>query len=268
MTDGALHLYGVVRARRAAPAGHDGVAPAAGPPVLVSHGPLAALVTPLTAEGVVATAANLRAHEQVVERAAAEGVILPFRFGVVAESEEALVRGFLSPREASLAGWLERLDGMVEYRLTLRYREEVALREVVRASPRLQRLRRRIEVRTPDATYFDRIALGEEVAAGLERLRARDAARCGVRLRRLARSVRPLTPDGEEVVLRAALLVDRARLGEFDAAVDDLAAGEAPRLTTALVGPRAPWDFVDAHAGAPAAAGPGRERRRPTAVVR
>ena len=55
-------------------------------------------------------------------------------------------------------------------------------------------------------------------------------------------AIEPEPPTG--YVLTASFLVDRDRVGAFDAAMDDLARRSAPRLRFKYVGPLPPHSFV------------------------
>ena len=51
-------------------------------------------------------------------------------------------------------------------------------------------------------------------------------------------------PGGDTTVLKASFLVARERSKRFDAALEELAAAEAPRLTFESIGPLPPTAFA------------------------
>jgi hypothetical protein len=245
VTNHHLYLYGVVRAGAAPPAGVPVVEPSAGDLRGFEHGRLMTLASPLEGSRVRTTAANLDAHQRVVEGAMRRGVVLPFRFGMLVESEESLLDDFLAGNEERLVRMLDRFEHLVEVRVTARYCGDQALREVVRSSGRIRRLQSKVELRSDAASYYDRIALGEEVIRGLGRLRERDAEGVSSRLRTAAKSERRLPSDSDQTVLRAAYLLDASRLQQFDRALAAVGERQSGRMELSFVGPLAPWDFVE-----------------------
>src|SRR5688572_20653095 len=169
-----LLVYGVVRGGcvpQLAARGVDG-APVSG----IEAGALGALVAPVTEVPVRTTRANLSAFRDVLAEAADAATVVPARFGTVM-TESVVREELLELRGDELAALLERLDGKVELTVKAVYDEELLLREVVAASPDVGALRERTRGVTPEAGYYDRIRLGELVAAGVERRRTADAER-------------------------------------------------------------------------------------------
>lgn len=242
MSEGPLYLYAVVRSGTGAPtsAGIDDR-----PVSLLVRGSLGVLVSELENGPLQVSGANLRRHQQVVEESHRASTTLPFRYGVVADTEQALAGSFLEGHRELLASKLDDFEGATEVRVTARYEGEAALRELLERSPRLRRLQRSIAGRPEAATYYERIELGEEVAAGLAGLRERDREACSRVLSPLARVERGLEPAGEEQAFRAAYLVARKELAGFEAALEAYSAKQRGRLEIELAGPMAPWDFVE-----------------------
>src|SRR5690349_1688109 len=99
-----LYCYGVAAARDGGPQlgrGLDGK-----PVQTVAHGDLAALVSEAPGN-VRAKRRDLLAHFEVLDAAFEHGTVLPLRFGIVFDDEEALVRDFLAPRQKELAKLLK-----------------------------------------------------------------------------------------------------------------------------------------------------------------
>ncbi len=118
------------------------------------------------------------------------------------------------------------------------------LTEVVTADPEIRRLHEITRDLPEDASYADRVRLGELVARALEdkRLLEQEA---------LLESILPLTAAyslrsgaGVEHLLDVALLVDDDRRDEFEDHLEGLAEAVHERIGLRLVGPVAPYDFV------------------------
>jgi hypothetical protein len=237
-----LYVYGVMWADAAREQARAGIGSADVRPL--SSDDLAALTSPLADPNVRAKRRELLAHSEVLGTALERGTVLPLSFGTVFESADAVVRDFLVPRREELRKLLRELEGHVELRVKAFYREEAILAEVVRANPRIARLREAVRAGPEAATYGLRIELGELVAAELRARTRRDAEAIVDRLRPLSLAVEVDEEPIEHQVLRASFLVDRERVGAFDETLDDLARREDDRMHFTYVGPLPPHSFV------------------------
>ncbi len=242
---GRSYVYGVVRkgsvSDLAVPDGGMKGAPLA----LIACGDVAVIVSPLASERVRSSRADLSAHERVVEFMAATATILPLQFGVIMANKRAVIEDFLKPNLIELSLLLDEMADKAELRLKVTYVGDVALRDAVANNRSIPRLQQRIRSRGEAASYHDRIQLGEMVAAGLEQIKGDDVAEIIDRLGHHAVSTLVLRSRRDEVAVHAAFLVDGAMRQRFDDAVDALAQELSHRLNFHLVGPLAPWDFVD-----------------------
>jgi hypothetical protein len=180
-------------------------------------------------------------HFDVLSTAFERGAVLPLRFGIVFDNETALVDELLKPRRDELVRLLRGLRDRVELRVTAHYREEAILAEVVRENSRIARLR-------GQSSQPLQLELGELVAAELQARTSRDARMILDRLRSLSLDLDVDEEPIEHQVLRASFLVERKRLTAFDAAMDDLASGQAGRIDFKYVGPLPPHSFVSLEA--------------------
>jgi hypothetical protein len=246
----AVYVYGVVAAADAASISHTGVE---GSPVRsVSEGDLAALVSDV-AGGALAAAREVRAHWRVLEAVSAQATILPVRFGTVMTDDEAVRTELLAANAEHLAALLKELAGRVQLVVKGIYQQDELLRGVVAESPKVAALRKRIEGLPDDAGYYERIRLGELVAAEVERRREMDAARAVARLEPLAVAARSEGLGTPDTAFNLAFLVERERLDEFSAAVTALIDELGDRVAVRYVGPLAPYSFADAELAAEAA---------------
>jgi len=212
---------------------------------LIRRAEVATLVADVPGDPVQATRRNLNAHTEVLAEAARQTTVLPMRFGVVLPSEREVVEGLLGPNHDELTSLLDQFRGKVEVTLRGSFEDEDArLREVVQGEPAIARLRERVQAVSEDAGYFDRIRLGELVASALEARRAADERRILDRLQPLADAVDRDSELPGRVAIKAAFLVDRARLEQFDAEVDAIARELAGSLRFSYVGPLALHSFV------------------------
>ena len=181
--------------------------------------------------------ADLMCHFDVLGTAFEHAAVIPLRFGIVFDDEATLVEEFLRPRHGELVKLLKELRERVELRVTAHYREEAILAEIVRENARVARLR-------GESSQPLQIELGELVAAELRARTDRDVRAILDRLQSLSLDLEVDEEPIEHQVLRASFLVERKRVPAFDAAMDELASGQAGRIDFKYVGPLPPHSFV------------------------
>lgn len=243
-TSGATqYVYGIIRADASVPDGLTGLDDQ--PVSVVAHGPCAALVSDLAQQRPLGERADLLAHQRVLDVFVSAGVdIVPFRFGAAVGGREAVEKELLAENGERLCQVLDRLAGRQEVRVKGTYVQDAILREVIAEEPEVAELNERVRGVPEDAAHYDRIRLGELVAQSVKRRRDEDGARLLESLSPAATSVVAHTPVREEDVLDASFLVERAKLADFQRAVDALAADHRERVGLRMVGPLPPYSFV------------------------
>ncbi|MEV0973127.1 GvpL/GvpF family gas vesicle protein [Microtetraspora glauca] len=211
---------------------------------LVRHGPVAALVSDVDLERPLGTSADLLAHEALLDATAAEVPVLPFRFGAVMASSEAVVEELLSPYEEEFLAALRELEGRAEYVVKGRYVEQAVLTEILDANPEARRLREEIRGRPEDATRDARIRLGEIVSQAIAAKRDADTQALAERLSPLAAAAFVREPSHERDAVHLALLMETGRQAELRQALDEVGGDWAGQVELRLLGPLAPYDFV------------------------
>jgi len=219
----------------------------------IEHQGLAALVSTLQA-GALSAAREVRAHWRVLEEASKSATVIPVRFGTVMDGDTAVREALLAPNAERLAEQLRDLSGRVQLNIKGDYDEQRLLREIVRASPSISALRERIG-RLPDAAaYYDRIRIGELVAAEIDAHRQQDEELALARLEPLtvAASAEPVASEGGAFNL--AFLVEADAVDAFSQAVGFLRDELGERVTLRYVGPLPPYSFADTDLSAEAEA--------------
>jgi hypothetical protein len=238
----ADYVYGVVDAAAPDPTG-SGIHGAS--LRLIPGETAAALVSDLPAEELRLGREEAITHARVLEDALSRGTVLPMRFGVVLANDDEVRERILAGHSGELAAQLERLQGKVELAVRAVYEEEQLMREIVQTHPEIARRRERLRGQPEDATYYERIGLGELVADAVERARENDAHTILEVLSPLALAVEIGQPGHERVALSASFLVERDGLDRFDQALEEVAAGQAGRIRFKLTGPLPPHSFVE-----------------------
>lgn len=237
------YVYGVVRAEAPAPAGVTGIAEAA--VELVADGELAAVASRAPSEYLEAGREELLTHSRVLEAMLERGTVLPMRFGVVMPDEQTVRERLLAAHRDELSAQLREMDGKVEVSIKGIYDEAAILREAVAENREIERLRGAIHGKPAEATYYERIRLGELVAAAFAAKREADTEAVVEALRPHAVAVDLAEPVHERMAVNASFLVLRSELEAFDRAVDGLGAAQADRIRFKYTGPLPPHSFVE-----------------------
>ena len=226
----------------------DAVAGVAGAaPRLLPCGRTVAVVSEFAGESLAVTREHVLAHERVVGRVLTETTPLPFRFGTVT-SEERL-RSYVAAREPTLRAQFERVRGCVEMSVKVLWPPESGQEGAGDGQGGGAEAGARgaagntasVGVGTAFLAAKRRALLGDEERRG----RAAEfecwlAGRLGAVVRETRVSVRP----AGRVLVAAAHLVERGRLGEYRARVRQVVAERASQhfLTS---GPWPPYSFSE-----------------------
>ena len=236
------YVYGLIKADAAVPDDLAGLGPS-GRVSTIRHGRVAAIVSDVPVGRPLGTRDDLVAHESVLDAVAAHAAVVPMRFPAVVE-EHAVVDELLAPNEEHFLELLEGFEGQVQFTLTGRYEQDAVLREVLAEDEEIRALRERVRGLPEDASYYDRVRLGELVVKAIEERREDDGARIVERLQPFAVAVVTNQLAAPDDVVNAAFLVERRRRQEFEEAVEGVGADLVGRVRLRLIGPIAPYDFA------------------------
>jgi Gas vesicle synthesis protein GvpL/GvpF len=241
--DMGLYVYGVVRADESLPDGLAGVDEA--PVQLVTLGGVAAAVGLITLDRPPGLRTDLVAHTAVLDALAARGPVVPVQFGSVLTEVDAVVHDFLVPEADRFADLLSQLAGRRQFNVRGRYNEDAVLAEVVAEDAEIASLRERTRGLPEHVGQAERVRLGELVSHALERKREQDAATVlDIVLPHVA-SYAPRRGAGLDHMMDVAFLVDDDRRAGFEDALEAVAEAMHERVRLQLMGPMAPYDFVE-----------------------
>jgi hypothetical protein len=235
-TGAPTYVYGVTWASARPPRG-DGVV--GGRVGAIGHGELAAIVSPVPSPSVRARRRDLIRHSEILQDAFERDTVVPLRFGTVFAREGDVVSDLLEPRHDELVAVLRRLAGTVELTVRAFYDEEAVLGEIVRGDRAVAALRGRA-----GGNPALGLQLGEAVAAALSARRDGDAEGILAAGRGLARDVVVEERRTDFEIVRAAFLVERDRIGAFDAALEHVARARDGVVRLKYTGPLPPHHFV------------------------
>ncbi|WP_028936465.1 GvpL/GvpF family gas vesicle protein [Pseudonocardia spinosispora] len=236
------YVYGLVAADTVVPEGLSGLGPSERVST-VTHGQVAAIVSDVPIDRPLGTRDDLIAHETVVDAVARSAAVLPMRFPAVVE-DHGIVEELLAPNHDHFLQVLTALEGRVQFTLKGRYEQDTVLRELLRDNTEIRELRDQVGELPEDASYYDRVRLGELIVAELERRRDDEAAGILDRLEPTVVDLAARHPATPEDVINVAFLVERAHQQRFEDSVEDLGRDLDGRVRFRLLGPLAPYDFV------------------------
>lgn len=242
----ASYIYGIVPAGVRIPDGLDPIpyGEDGNQLGLVTEGRLAAVVSDVAPDRPLGTRRDLMAHEAVLNAIAQETPVLPMRFGAVVTDDDAVAEELLAPHQDYFVRALEQLKGHYEFRLRGDYDQDVVLSRIVEAEPRLQKMREKIAGVDEDASYYDRIQLGEAISKAMDRLREEDAQACVDAISKYAVATEVKEASGENGAVHLAFLVHSDQRADFERVVDELGEAWAGRIELQLIGPTAAFDFL------------------------
>jgi Gas vesicle synthesis protein GvpL/GvpF len=212
---------------------------------LLTYNDLAVVVSDAPQDGYDVTRENLLAHQRVITQAMTRSDVLPVSFGTVAESDQQVQEQLLHGAADDLHQALEDVQGCIELELKVLWNEERLFAEIMAENDDIRALRDSLAGRPPEATQYERIQLGERVAAALQRKSEAEAAWLLDALAQLAVETRVNDNLGDMMLLNAAFLVDKSQEQAFDAQVQALGEAQAGRQIFQYVGPLPPYNFVD-----------------------
>jgi hypothetical protein len=239
------YVYGIIRCREPREFKTKGIGERGDIVHTLHHRELAAVLSDSAAKEYDNSRRNMMAHMRVLEEVMGDFNTLPVRFGTVAPTQEAVLNAVLTTRYDELMSMLADMDGRVEMGLKAFWYEEVIFKEIVEQSPAIRQLRDRLVGRTPEQTYYERIRLGELIAANMDQRRDDDAESILERLRPFVHKTVLNKTISDRMVLNAAFLVDRTREPGLDEALQALDALMSKRVMFKYVGPVPPYNFVN-----------------------
>ena len=248
MAELGKYFYCVIPCKESCTFDVDAIGNGGGVVHTVCHQGLAAVVSDSPMKQYESTRQNMVAHERVLETVMRETTLLPVRFGTVTDSVSPVrnIKKLLESRFEEFQKLLEDIEDKVELGLKAFWRDEKAIfEEIVAENADIRRLRNSLSGKSPEATHFDRVRLGEMVKEALNRKRAKETAKILLPLRRIAHSVRENEAMGDRMVVNAAFLVNKSKEPEFDQVVGKLDEQLGGRVALKYIGSAPPYNFIN-----------------------
>ena len=240
------YIYCIARAQPFQKGDWPFTTPGIGGPVrLLTYDDLAAVVSDATRDDYNVTRENLLAHQRVIMQAMTRSDVLPVSFGTVADRDQQIQEQLLRGAADDLHRALGAVRGCIELELKVLWIEERLFADIMAENDDIRALRDSLADQPPEATQYERIQLGERVAAAIQRKSEAEAAALLEALEPLAVATRVNENQTDMMLLNAAFLVDKSQEQAFDATVQALGAAQAGRQIFQYVGPLPPYNFID-----------------------
>jgi len=186
---------------------------------------------------------NTIAHEKAIEKVMEGYVVLPVRFGTIAE-DEAKVRRILEKESDRFKEKLDEMKGKKEMGLKAIFDENV-YKDILEKYGQIGSLKKKVASLPPEKTYYQRMEIGKMVETALDK--EKEICREDIlnNLSPLALEVKTNSLYGERMIVNEAFLVKKQKETEFDQRVNGLADKYGDRVKFKYVGTIPPFNFVN-----------------------
>ena len=212
-------------------------------PRLVDYGGVAAVVSPFAEARIAASTEHVKAHNRIVGAVLTKTTPLPFRFGTLASPER--LEKYVESHRGALAASLARVRGCVEMSVKIIWEVDEMRRESEAQQSQVGEAAWPAEEQGRGTAY---LSAKRRALSGSEALRAKAeeitvwlASTLGEAVREAHVNVRP----EETLVVRAAHLVERARLEDYRQRLEAARAERGAWLHFLTSGAWPPYSFSE-----------------------
>ncbi|MCL4459066.1 MAG: GvpL/GvpF family gas vesicle protein [Chloroflexi bacterium] len=245
MVEEGQYVYCIIGTGEARNFGPIGIGGRGDPVITIAYRDLSAVVSSVPMSKYVVSKETMVAHEKVIEAVMKDHTVLPVRFYTVAPNAEE-IRGLLRRRYQEFKKLLRELDNKVELGLKALWRDmDAILNEIVEENEEIRAVRVNTLAHSAEKATQDKGALGEMVKLALEHKRAKEREALLQPLTHISSEFCLNRTYGDDMLMNAAFLVDRAREKEFDSCVEGLGVHYGDRIEFKYVGPAPPYSFVN-----------------------
>jgi len=237
-----LYLYGIIRAEHQPEFTEKGLAKAE-VHSLVAAG-LKAVYSEIDLAGkntVVGSRRNMIAHQRVVENIMVHTSVVPFSFGTVVETEQAL-QELIHLKADTFAEALQFVDGKIELGLKVFWNDMPQIyQEVTTENQKIARIKEQVAKGGNKAALIE---VGKLVEESLAAKKSAEGAAILEQLIGAAIDYQVGKNINESMLLNASFFVEKSQEKAFDALVGQVADQIGERASFKYVGPLAPYSFL------------------------
>lgn len=203
---------------------------------------IAAVVSDHPVQPLAPSRSNIEPHHRIVRHVSGVTTLVPAAFGHVGDSAAAIGE-VLRVNYADIRAELDRLTGTCEMTIKLSWRVPNIFKHLVQTNRELREARDRV-FRGREPGMNDKLEVGAMFEATLTRERERMSAVMFEVIRPVTADVVPSPARDETTIARAAFLIERGRVADFEAALGRLATSFDASVAIDYSGPWPPYSFV------------------------
>lgn len=211
----------------------------------VHHRDLAVVVSDSESIWFDSSRRNMLVHTEVTEVVMKDHTLLPVRFGSIMPDEETIKKDLLEARYNEIDDLLVKMNNQIEMGVKSFWYEEKLFKEILEENDPIRNLRDSLVGKSAEASYRERMRLGEMIEGSIERKRSVESEKILAALRPLASDISLQDIIVDRMVLNAAFLIDRNNESVFDEAMKGLGTSHSDRMLFKYIGPAPPYNFVN-----------------------
>ena len=240
MAQAGAYLYGFTERTFQPPPGLRGLRDA--PVGVIGFADLAAVVSDHPVQPLMPARRNVEPHHRVVRQVCSQAALVPAAFGHVGDSP-AEILAVLRGNYDEIRQELVRLAGKSEMGLKVSWNVGNIFNHLVRINRDLREARDRA-FRGREPSMNEKLQLGAQFEASLNAERERLTPMILAAFQQVACDVFQTPPRDEKTICHTALLVDRDRPADFEAALRQAATMFDASMAFESTGPWPPYSFV------------------------
>lgn len=210
---------------------------------VITFADIAAVVSEHPVQRLTPARSNIEPHHRVVRHVSGLTTLVPAAFGHVSESD-ADILAVLRVNHADIRRELDRLAGKCEMTVKVCWSVDNIFNHLVRTNRELRDARDRV-FRGREPSMNDKLQVGAMFEATLNQERERLTGVMLSVFQAVIRDVAQTPPRDEKTICHGALLVERSRLPEFEAALRHAATLLDASMAIDYSGPWPPYSFVN-----------------------
>ncbi|SDX95962.1 GvpL/GvpF family gas vesicle protein [Salimicrobium album] len=242
--ENGIYLFGIIRSEEKESFGPVTFDEETTETYTVNFKEAAAVVAPVSKRIFTPNRKNLTAHQGVISgMMKKEFDVVPVSFGNVFRSEED-VNALLENLHPELVKLFPEVHGKIEVGLKVTAKKEW-LEELTSGNETLTAQKKRVDAKSKEAGYFDRMKLGEMAANLVKEKREEVEKNIHSTLESQAVSAKSNEPSGEKMLLNGAYLIEKEKEEAFDEAVNELHEQWKDKVDFHYTGPWPAYNFIN-----------------------
>lgn len=206
---------------------------------------IAAVTSDVGEDVIKATTEDCLLHEKIIEEVMREHAVLPFEFGTVSPSKEA-VETLLKDNYSNIKRSIRKLHDKLEMNVRAVWSKmDRIFKEVVSENRDIALYKKEIQKKPPNRSYDDRIKIGQLVAQALNVKKERERDSIMAELKREAAGYVPGRIIGDSMIMNEAFLIRKRNLKRFESKLYRLGDKYNGRIDFKYAGPLPPYSFTD-----------------------